>query len=243
MIEEQPIGRAIAQRSAPRSKHALALATGWCIVLFSVCSVAAAQSGPSGCGSLANSYGPYDYRVERDGRLKIVEQYHFTSNVESLVKGNSGSLGGELSYTLRASPNHHRALMAMIRLGEKLKSPHPEGSGYSVECWFERALRFRPDDSTVRLIYATFLVKDGRVPDATKQLEIATARAADNAFTQYNAGMIYFDMKNYDAALVQAHKAYGLGFPQLDLRDKLQSAGKWKEPTELPPESPEKSAK
>ncbi len=241
MIEEQPIGRAIAQSYSPRSKHALALATGWCIALFCICSAAAAQSGPSGCGSLANSYGPYDYRTERDGRLKIVEQYHFTSNVESLVKGNSGSLGGELSYTLRASPNHHRALMAMVRLGEKLKSPQPLGAGYPVECWFERALRFRPDDSTVRLIYATFLVKDGRESDAIKQLDIATAKAADNAFTQYNAGMILFDMKKYDEALVQAHRAYGLGFPQMDLRDQLQSVGKWKEPIELSPESPAKS--
>lgn len=208
-----------------------------------MCSAASAQPSPSSCGPLKNHYGPFDYRAERDGRLKIVEQYHFTSNVEALVKGNTSNVGGDLSYTLLTSPNHHRALMAMIRLGEKLKSPQPPGSVYPVECWFERALRFRPDDNTVRLIYATFLVKDGRDPEAIKQLEVATARAADNAFTQYNAGMIYFDMKNYDAALVQAHKAYGLGFPQLDLRDKLQSAGKWKEPTELPPESPDKPAK
>lgn len=243
MIKEQPMGRDIPQSYAPLSTRALVLATGCCIALFSMCSMASAQSGPSNCGTLENSYGPYDYRTERDRRLKIVEQYHFTSNVESLVKGNSGSLGGELSYTLRASPNHHRALMAMIRLGEKLKSPQPLGAGYPVECWFDRALRFRPDDSTVRLIYATFLLKDGRVPEATKQLEVATAKAADNAFTQYNAGMIYFDMKNYDAALVQAHRAYGLGFAQQDLREQLQSAGKWKEPAELPPASPEKSAK
>lgn len=240
MFKELPVRMSMARSHGPRSNIALAL---WCIVLLSICSAVSAQSSPSGCGSLENSYGPYDYRIERDGRLKIVEQYHFTPNVESLVRGNSGSVGGELSYTLRASPNHHRALLAMIRLGEKLKSPHPLGSGYSVECWFERALRFRPDDNTARLIYATFLMKDGRNPEAVRQLEVATATAADNAFTQYNAGLIYFDMKNFDAALIQAHRAYGLGFPQPGLRDQLQSVGKWKEPTELPPEAAEKSAK
>jgi predicted Zn-dependent protease len=91
------------------------------------------------------------------------------------------------------------------------------------------------------LIYATFLVKDGRETEATKQLEVATAAATDNAFTQYNAGMIYFDMRNYDKALVQAHRAYGLGFEQPALRDQLQSAGKWSEQTELPQRSPAES--
>lgn len=239
MIKQQPMESAIPGKYIPRLKHTLT--TSCCVVFLFFCSSASAQSNVSGCGSLENSYGPYDYRTERDRHLKIVEQYHFTPNVESLIRGNSGSLGGELSYTLRASPNHHRALMAMIRLGEKLKSPQPLGSGYTVECWFERALRFRPDDSTVRLIYATFLMKDGRESDAVKQLDVATAAATDNAFTQYNAGMIYFDMRNYDKALVQAHKAYGLGFEQPALRDQLQSVGKWKDPTELPPESPVKS--
>lgn len=193
-------------------------------------SLACAQANLAGCGSLENHYGPFDYRTERHGKLKIVEQYHFTPNVESLIAGNSGSLGGELSYTLATSPNHHRALMAMVRLGEKLKSPQPTGAKYSVECFFERALRFRSDDSTVKLIYATFLIKNGREADAIKQLEVAAAAAGDNAFTQYNVGMIYFDIKRYDRALAQAHRAYGLGFEMPELRNQLQSVGKWTDP-------------
>lgn len=60
--------------------------------------------------------------------------------------------------------------------------------------------------------------------------------AGDLEYTNCNWGkqnfLPYFDIKNYDRALVQAHKAYGLGFEQSALRDQLKSAGKWKEPEE-----------
>ena len=135
-----------------------------------------------------------------------------------------------MNYTLKASPNHHRALISLINLGEKTRSPKPYGLTFDIECYFERALRFRPDDSTVRMIYATFLTKSKRDTEATVQLESATVAAGDNAFTHYNIGRIYFDMKNYDRALAQAHKAYGLGFERPVLRDQLISVGAWKDP-------------
>ena len=199
-------------------------------ISFSFSSEVSAQPSPAACGTINNAgNGPFDYRTERGSSLRTVEQFHFTPNVESLISGNSAPLGAELDFTLRAFPNHHRALMAMMRLGEKLKSPQPAKAAYPVECYFERALRFRPDDSTARMIYAIFLAKYGRGPEATKQLEIATAAAGDNAYTHYNIGLIYFDNKDYDQALAQAHKAYGLGFVQPKLRDQLKNAGKWKE--------------
>lgn len=191
-----------------------------------------AQPAMSGCGPLDNPYGPFDYRNQKN-KLDIVEKFHFTANVESLVSGRSTvNVGGDLDYTLRAFPNHHRALMAMMRLGEKLKSPQPPGVGYAVECYFERALRFRPDDSTVRMLYATYLSKGARDPEAMKQLEQASANAGDNPFTHYNIGLIYFDLHQYDLALTQAHLAYGLGFTQPALRERLERVGKWKEAPE-----------
>lgn len=209
----------------------------WACTLLA-CTVGYAQTGPSGCGSLENSYGPFDYRTDAANKLRIVEQYHFTPNIQSLVSGNSASVGAELDYTLKASPNHHRALMAMIRLGEKLKSPQPTGAQYSVECYFERALRFKPDDSTARMIYATYLSRNNRMADATIQLETSAKTATDNPFTHYNIGRIYFDIKNYDRALEHAHKAYGLGFSQPTLRDQLKSVGRWTDPQASPPQEP-----
>ncbi len=200
--------------------------------------LASAQSNLSSCGSLSNQYGPFDYRVQKD-KLNIVEQYHFTPNVESLISGKTSIyVGGDLDYTLRASPNHHRALLALMRLSEKFKTPQPLGVGYTVECYFERALRFRADDSIVRMLYATFLYKNKREPEALKQLDLASDSASDNAFTHYNLGLIYLDLKKYEQALAQAHTAYGLGFQQPALRDQLQKLGKWKEATNTPAKSP-----
>jgi hypothetical protein len=45
-----------------------------------------------------------------------------------------------------------------------------------------------------------------------------------------NAGLIYFEIKNYYKALVQAHTALAMGLPRTELRDRLQSVGKWTEP-------------
>lgn len=237
----------VTQRTNPTGRNSLkfrpdrlgvVLATG--LIALLTCTPAFSQAGPSGCGSLENSYGPFDYRTDGT-KLKVVEQHHFTPSIQSLVSGNSGSLGSELDYTLKASPNHHRALMTMMRLGEKVKSPQPSGAQYSVECYFERALRFRPDDTTARMIYATFLAKNMRQAEATQQLETAEKTAGDNAYTYYNIGRIYFDIKNYDRALEQAHKAYALGFAQSTLRDQLKSVGRWTEPRTSPAQEPEQA--
>lgn len=194
-----------------------------------------AQSSQSSCGTLYSQgqYGPYDYRTDRD-KLPIVLGAHFTPEVEALIKGKSGTLGGDIDYTLRAIPNNHRALIAMMRLGEKQKTPQPAGSHYSVECWFERAIRFRPDDSIVRMIYSTYLNKNGRQAEANSQLETATVYAKDNPFTHFNIGLHYFDMKNYDKALVEAHRAMALGWTRTELRDLLIGVGKWSDPQDLP---------
>lgn len=191
-----------------------------------------AQMSPA-CGPLANGYGPFDARKEPD-KLPIVLGAHFTPQVEMLIKGNAGYLGGDIDYTLRAIPNYHRALISMMRLGEREKQDKPSNMRYTVDCWFQRATTFAPDDAIVRMIYSTYLNSKGRLPDANTQLEIATAYAKDNAFTHYNIGLHYFDLKNYDKALAQAHKALELGFPQIELREQLRSVGKWADPVDAP---------
>lgn len=183
----------------------------------------------SNCGPLQNGYGPYDYRTNKGETLDRVEKYHFTPEVEALIKGTSGYLGGDLDYTLRAFPNNHRALIATMRYGEKTKSAKPPNMNYSVECYFLRALQFKPDDTTARLIYATYLGKNSRQTEAMQQLERTNALAKDNAFTQYNIGLVYFDLKQYDKALTQAYTAEDLGFTQVGLRDQLKAIGKWKD--------------
>ena len=194
--------------------------------------VVAEQVDAMGCqlSHLAGGYGPYDYRTTRDNRLRIVESHHFNVRVENLISGQSGSIGGDIGYTLHAFPNHHRALRAMMRLGERMKTPQPYGVRFTVECYFKRALHFAPDDTVARMLYATFLTKDNREADAAAQLERATYDAGDNPFTHYNIGLVYMDLKHFDKALRQAHSALALGFPRLDLQNALKQAGQWREP-------------
>ena len=221
-----------------KSRSLLSGATRICTLIMSVAGGSVmAQALSSTCGPLENAYGPFDYRTAQD-KLKIVEGAHFTAPVEALIKGNAGYLGGDLDYTLRASPNHHRALLAVMRFGEKTKSSQPPNLRYSVECYFDRALRFRPDDSVARMLYATFLAKQNRIPEASSQLSKTAALAGDNAFTHYNVGLVYLDMKNYANALAQAHRAYSLGFKKAELKDRLQKLGRWKDADPLPPENP-----
>jgi len=201
-----------------------------------VSSGALAQSSSLACGELRTGYGPFDYRTDRN-KLGIVEQYHFTPEVEELIRGKSSiHIGQDLSYTLTAFPNHHRALLSMMRYGEKLKTPQPPDVKYSVECYFERALRFRPDDAVARMMYASFLSKNARAPEAMRELEQVAKVAGDNFFTYYNMGLIYLDMKEYEKALTMAHKAMAMGFQKPELRDKLMAIGRWRAPEE--PSSP-----
>jgi tetratricopeptide (TPR) repeat protein len=201
------------------------------------------QVSALGCGSLDNSYGPFDYRPDKykpapgdaqphSQKLYLVQSAHFRPEMEALIRGGQGSkssVGPEFDYTLRAFPNHHRALVAVIRLAEKENTLQPRGMRYSVECWFERALRFSPDDTIARMIYVSFLIKQNRHSDAKAQLDIAERTAEDNPLTQYNIGMMHFELKNYDKALAQAHKAYAAGILMPDLKTRLEGVGQWKE--------------
>ena len=226
-------------RAASRGDETVvrSLLAGAITLLSSLCMLAGAAAqaklplGPAQCGPIENAYGPFDYRTNKR-ELKVVEDNHFTPNIENLRRGLTGSLGQELSYTLRAYPNHHRALISMMNLGEKLKTQMPPDAGVPVECWFERALRFRPNDNIARLLYATFLVKQGREADVVHQLEDAAKLAGDNAFTHYNIALVYFDLKHFDKSLAHAHISYGMGMQRPELREQLKRVDKWREPVD-----------
>lgn len=193
--------------------------------------LAQGQLAALGCGSLQNGYGPYDYRSERS-KLGVVETFHFTPDVEQLRGHNPGS---DLDYTLRAFPNHHRALMSMMKLGARNKTSKPRGAKFTVECYFERAEAFRPNDAMVKVIFGLFLKQSGKVNEAVAKLEAASELDAKNANVHYNLGLAYMDLKQYDKALESAHKAYAGGFPLPGLKAQLKRAGKWQELPEAQP--------
>ena len=118
-----------------------------------------------------------------------------------------------------------------MRLSKREQTDKPRGATYTLECYFERALRFQRDDVVARMLFAEFLVQRARSDDALKQLQFIRNVAGDNAMTHYNLGMIYVDAKRNDIALAEAHKAMALGLQWPGLRERLQKVGAWVEPT------------
>jgi len=183
------------------------------------------------CGALRSvgQYGPYDYTnaEHRANKLPIVEGAHFTKNIERLISGNTGTVGAELNYTLHAFPNHHRALNAMSKLAFRDKTQKPIGARYTALCYFDRAVRFNPNDPIVYTLFANHLLKLGKIKLAQQKLEVAEKLDPENANIKYNLGLLYFKKKKYDKAMSYAKKAYGLGFPLPGLRNKLKRVEKW----------------
>ena len=239
-----PAGRLGPIMIRPLGVYPLRRAVGLLATLASVALPVLAQTAPNNCGNPFNAkYGPFDYRTTGAEQKSLVETYHFTPLVEALLAGQStNQVGGDIGYTLRAFPNHHRALIAMMNLGAKLKTPLVPQGVYTVECYFERAIVFRPDDAIVRMIYAKFLSANGRKEEATKQLEVAATSAQDNGFTHYNIGLIYLEMGESDKALAEAQKAQQLGFMRDELKGRLVAAGKWVDPPAEAASAPAASA-
>lgn len=206
---------------------------GW-IIGAAIMAAAHAAGAANYCGDLKNAYGPFDYRTraEHIENFNLVEGAHFTEAVENGIKGSSGQIGGDLDYTLRAIPNHHRALAAMARIAVRTKSVMLPGAKYPVECYFERAMRFTPNDGGVRAEFGNYLYALGKPDKAFAAFKDAAAMEPENAAINYNLGLAYFNRKDYAKSLPYAKKAYALGFPLPGLKNKLVAAGQWDEQAE-----------
>jgi len=183
-----------------------------------------------GCGNLENAYGPFDYTnpIDLAKKLAVVEKHHFRPETERLIKIRGGNeVIDDLDYTLRAFPNHHRALMAMARY--RLITPWSiENPRYrSADCYFKRAIAMNPADSVVYMIYGIYKHKLKKYDDAEKLYLKALSGLSASAELQYNLGLLYFVKENYEKSREHAKKAYGLGFPLKGLENKLKKKKAW----------------
>jgi tetratricopeptide (TPR) repeat protein len=203
------------------------------LFLLSMALAAPAMAATTAAGQDCPAYvlhkpgGDYANADDREG-LGVVEQFHFTPDVEKLIKGASGPLGGDIGYTLDHFPNHHRALGAMTRLALRDKNRKPHGARYTIDCYFQRAVGFRPKDAKVRSLFGSYLLALGQADAALDQLEQAALLEPDNPTSHYNLGLLYLKKKDYDKARASADKAYGMGFPLPGLKNKLIAAGQWR---------------
>lgn len=204
---------------------------GSVMVLFTLlCAVvgtpaARAQEVP-GCGNIKNAFGPFDYRdpVDRDQHLPIVEINHFNADVESLRRGVSdANIIGDIDYTLRAFPNHHRALNTVARYALQRGRFLP-GRIPSADCYFKRALAFRPDDEIVHMLYGNYLKKTGSLEYAQTHYEEALRLAPESVEASYNAGLFFAEKGDLVRAKQLAKIAYDGGYPLPGLKKKIAAA-------------------
>lgn len=188
------------------------------------------------CGA-SNGFGPFDYRTKLT-TVNMVNQNHFTPEVEALIRGKTGPIMGDLNFTLDAFPNHHRALAALARYSEREQSRRPGSQNIPVDCYFGRALQLFPDDAIVAMLYADHLGKTQREDKALALLEYAKAAAPDNPLTQYNVGLLYFQLGRYKDALAQAHRTTAMGMQRTDLMEKLKAKGQWSDPLPAASDTP-----
>ena len=183
------------------------------------------------CYGGPQGYGPYNY-VTQNSRVGIVERHHFTPPVERLVRGESSELVGDLDYTLRAIPNHHRALWAMTRyyLRKAGQLSDEEFQRFELtlrsepppECYFQRAKLFAPQDGMVPAIYGIYLHKRGLAEAALQEYKQAEELLPDDAELAYNTGLVYFDLGDMAQAKEYAEKAATLGYPLTGLQRKIK---------------------
>jgi tetratricopeptide (TPR) repeat protein len=94
-----------------------------------------------------------------------------------------------------------------------------------VECYFERAFAFHPDDPNPYFIYAVYLHRQKDYAAALKEYEQAEMLGLDSAELYYNLGLLYLDMKDLKQAKTYADKAYDQGYPLPGLKNRLERAG------------------
>jgi hypothetical protein len=94
------------------------------------------------CIGNAQEYGPLDYnrRAKYPSNLAPVENAQFPCHVENLMSGNSESVMADIDYTLRAGPNHHRAVNLVIRYRLRQKSTRWISEFPPAECHPHRAI-------------------------------------------------------------------------------------------------------
>ena len=186
------------------------------------------------CGPLyvKNVFGPWDYTDPSNlaHNLPVVEENHFAPRTEQLVDATSVSgfagVAADLDYTLRTFPNHHRALYAMMRY--QLEYPRPVNADYyTIECYFERAIRFKRDDPVVYMLHGIYLQRTNQREAALESYLNALKLQPDLTEAHYNLGLLYTELDEPELAMEQARLAYGRGYPLQGLKNRLVRSGHW----------------
>jgi tetratricopeptide (TPR) repeat protein len=210
-----------------------------CILFFCLNSGYAAAVQPAYLSNFTNGFGPFDYTDPSTWKhIDVVEKYHFDEGVKNFSRGLNGSVWSDISYVLRAFPNHHPALekmAALLRMQNTHMSSERRNALYykmpkevKAEAYFDKAIRMYPHDATTFLLYGIHLHRLKKYKEALKQYKEAEKLGMPSADLYYNMGLLYIELDSNEKAYASAKKAYGLGHPLPGLRNKLIKLGAWK---------------
>lgn len=181
------------------------------------------------CKGGGQGVGPYDYlRTDQYlSHMQKVDLAHFTANVEQLkgaAKGRGQNPLPDLDYTLRAIPNHHRALNTAIRYHARTSN---QGIHYTlgspVECYLQRAINFSPKDASAMALYAIFLHKQGEYDQAEHWYQNAESISPTDLQIKYNYGLLLVKLNKLEEAKNIADYVYQHGYPLKGLKNMLKT--------------------
>ncbi len=227
-----------------RSMSCGGIKASFCTAVLALLMVSTGFAGEHDCGPLKNfnDFGPFDYQAPENrvstgadpmGRIKRVENVHFQDEMKliNLKQFSIDRLSGEFTYTLRIFPNHPEALHALSKLERVAGGKLPQTAltvftpKISADCFFDRAIRFRPEDKAVHLVYGMHLHQRRNFKEALVAYEKAEALGEESTYLSYNLGLLHTDLKNWEKAAAYARKAYGKGATFPGLRERIEKAG------------------
>ena len=222
------------------TKRYLSLILQMVLIVPSLSSVAIA--GEEECGTLTTHFGPWDFYdqknhrstgAEAQGKIKIVTGRHLTKNMLRLKRGSTAvDIKQDLDYTLRAIPNHPKALDLASRfayqrsISESFKNRQKKLT-LTAECYFDRAFRLKRDRAEVWVIYGIHNHRFKNYKKAISNYITANELGLNSPEINYYMGLSYFAVADYENAKKQATIAYDGGFPLQGLKNKLKSVDQW----------------
>ncbi len=182
--------------------------------------------------------GNLDYYAPRTKGEGSVDQIynsslnnHLRDGRERLATGDYGSAKREFEFVLNYVPNDPQALNGLSEVCVKWKLPTCD---MAMEQRFQKAIERNPGAAPSYVVQALYLHRKNKLEEAVKMYKQAIELAPNSINANYNIGLAYVDLKQYDLANLHAQKSYALGVTLPGLRARLQSAGKWNPNASLP---------
>lgn len=187
-------------------------------------------------------FGPWDYFDPKNwepsvtsppNRIEMVTKIHFTRDTRALQHPRTA---GNLHYTLRSIPNHPDALTAMLEYQKRFDSPmrtpwhkYRKAMPLASVCYFQYAANFTPNNYQIWFLWGISLHREKQYVEAVDMYLKADKLSPENIEIQYNLGLVYFKLGQYEESRKWAKLAYQKDIQLFGLKNLLKSKGEWQD--------------